>query len=113
MADSSLDDFFAKKDKSKKKSKSTKLTPDDILSKSEEPVKKEKKHKKEKTKSQSSKTTNDGNIIAVINLNEVLAASYFICLAYIPFAQRLCAAVESVVALNSGPYDGFLFYVII
>ena len=98
MADSSLDDFFAKKDKSKKKSKSTKLTPDDILSKSEEPVKKEKKHKKEKTKSQSSKTANDGNIIAVINLNEVLAASYFICLAYIPFAQGLCAAAESVVA---------------
>ena len=78
MADSSLDDFFAKKDKSKKKSKSTKLTPDDILSKSDEPVKKDKKTKKEKTKSQTSKTTIDINTVGVINLNEVIAASYFI-----------------------------------
>ncbi|XP_062588539.1 protein CDV3 homolog [Saccostrea cucullata] len=48
MAESSLDDFFAKKDKSKKKSKS-KITPGDILSQQEKElgsVKKEKKKKK-------------------------------------------------------------------
>lgn len=53
MDEASLDDFFAKKDKSKKKSKSSKITPDDILSKGDELSKKEKK-KKEKEKSQSS-----------------------------------------------------------
>ena len=44
MADSSLDDFFAKKDKSKKKSKS-KMTPTDVLAKADEGPKKEKKKK--------------------------------------------------------------------
>lgn len=63
MAESSLDDFFAKKDKSKKKSKTTKLTPDDILAKSDEPVKKDKKSKKEKTKSQTPKSTTDINSV--------------------------------------------------
>lgn len=67
MADSSLDDFFAKKDKSKKKSKSSKLTPDDILSKTDELVKKEKKSKKDKSKSQTSKTTEDNIVTGVID----------------------------------------------
>lgn len=67
MADSSLDDFFAKKDKSKKKSKSSKLTPDDILSKTDEPVKKDKKSKKDKSKSQTSKSTEDKVASGVIN----------------------------------------------
>lgn len=44
MADSSLDDFFAKKDKSKKKSKS-KMTPVDALANPEEGPKKVKKKK--------------------------------------------------------------------
>ena len=44
MADSSLDDFFAKKDKSKKKSKS-KTSPTDALSKADEGSKREKKKK--------------------------------------------------------------------
>ena len=48
MADDSLDDFFAKKDKSKKKGKA-KVTPGDILAKQEEkPKKKTKKPKEEK-----------------------------------------------------------------
>lgn len=67
MADSSLDDFFAKKDKSKKKSKASKITPDDILSKSEEPMKKEKKSKKEKTKSQTPKSATDTIAVGVID----------------------------------------------
>lgn len=70
MAESSLDDFFAKKDKSKKKSKGSKLTPDDILAKSDEPVKKDKKSKKEKAKSQTSKSTTDVNTSSVINPSE-------------------------------------------
>ena len=73
MADSSLDDFFAKKDKSKKKSKSSKLTPDDILSKTDELVKKEKKSKKDKSKSQTSKTTEDNIVTGVIDPAEVPA----------------------------------------
>lgn len=40
MADTSLDDFFAKKDKSKKKKKGHKFTADDILAKQNEEVKK-------------------------------------------------------------------------
>jgi hypothetical protein len=44
MEDSSLDDFFAKKDKTKKKNKS-KLTPSDILAQQETGVKKTKKKK--------------------------------------------------------------------
>ncbi|KAK7482352.1 hypothetical protein BaRGS_00026371 [Batillaria attramentaria] len=47
MADSSLDDFFAKKDKSKKKSKS-KMTPVDVLSKADETQKVKKKKAQEK-----------------------------------------------------------------
>ncbi|XP_076456157.1 protein CDV3 homolog A-like [Babylonia areolata] len=46
MADSSLDDFFAKKDKSKKKSKA-KMTPGDVLAKADEPKKVKKKKEKE------------------------------------------------------------------
>lgn len=48
MADSSLDDFFAKKDKSKKKSKS-KMAPADVLSKADEAKKVKKKKAQEKT----------------------------------------------------------------
>jgi len=59
MADASLDDFFAKKDKSKKKSKSSKVTPGDILAKSDEPVKKEKKSKKDKENTQTSSEKTD------------------------------------------------------
>jgi hypothetical protein len=44
MAESSLDDFFAKKDKSKKKSKA-KMTPTDVLAKGDEGPKKVKKKK--------------------------------------------------------------------
>ncbi|KAJ8307162.1 hypothetical protein KUTeg_015246 [Tegillarca granosa] len=57
MADSSLDDFFAKKDKSKKKSKS-KLTPSDILAKQEDGSDTRKKDKKKKEKEKQSTTTN-------------------------------------------------------
>lgn len=46
MEDDSLDDFFAKKDKSKKKGKA-KVTPGDILAKQEEKPKKKLKRKKE------------------------------------------------------------------
>lgn len=48
MADSSLDDFFAKKDKSKKKSKS-KMTPADVLSGGDEGKKAKKKKAQEKS----------------------------------------------------------------
>lgn len=58
MADSSLDDFFAKKDKSKKKSKS-KMTPGDVLAKSEEPKKVKKKKEKEQPGGLGLSTTED------------------------------------------------------
>lgn len=45
MADNSLDDFFAKKDKSKKKSSKSKMTPTDVLGKADEGPKKVKKKK--------------------------------------------------------------------
>lgn len=65
MDDGSLDDFFAKKDKSKKKSKSSKIVPGDILEKVEEPVKKEKK-KKAKDKTQAaSNTAKDSKTIGI------------------------------------------------
>ncbi|XP_069120414.1 protein CDV3 homolog [Argopecten irradians] len=69
MADTSLDDFFAKKDKSKKKNKS-KTTPSDILSKHDNfvsgddstKVKKKKKEKdKQNTATSNSDSTNSGN----------------------------------------------------
>lgn len=72
MADASLDDFFAKKDKSKKKSKSSKMTPSDIIAKTDEPTKK-KKTKKDKEKTQTSSTISSGDAIGVIvNPEEVL-----------------------------------------
>ena len=77
MADSSLDDFFAKKDKSKKKSKSSKLTPDDILSKTDEHGKKDKKSKKDKSKSQTSKTNDDKSASGVLNPAEVISLYTF------------------------------------
>ena len=76
MADSSLDDFFAKKDKSKKKSKS-KMTPADVLAKADEGPKKEKK-KKDKEQPGGlglSTTENTSKKRAVRNLMEV--AWYF------------------------------------
>lgn len=66
MADSSLDDFFAKKDKSKKKSKSSKVAAGDILPKAEDESKKKDKKKKVKEKSQTSTKETDnaeGNTI--------------------------------------------------
>lgn len=72
MEDASLDDFFAKKDKSKKKSKSSKLASGDILEKTDEPVKKEKK-KKVKEKSQTSTNNdNDSTIGRTVRQEEVL-----------------------------------------
>ena len=67
MADASLDDFFAKKDKSKKKSKSSKVTTGDVIAKTDELAKK-KKLKKDKEKQQSSsdpasQTDADGKIV--------------------------------------------------
>lgn len=61
MAESSLDDFFAKKDKSKKKSKS-KITPGDILSQQEKELgsKKKKKKNKENESTQSSSSGAEG-----------------------------------------------------
>lgn len=61
MAESSLDDFFAKKDKSKKKSKS-KITPGDILSQQEKELgsKKKKKKNKENESTQSSGSGAEG-----------------------------------------------------
>ena len=61
MADSSLDDFFAKKDKGKKKTKS-KITPSDILAKSTASQvaadgDQEKKKKKKKDKQSASGAT--------------------------------------------------------
>ncbi|XP_060068023.1 protein CDV3 homolog [Ylistrum balloti] len=73
MADTSLDDFFAKKDKSKKKNKS-KTTPSDILSKhdnfvSGDDTTKVKKKKKEKDKqnaaTSNTDSTNTGNATQV------------------------------------------------
>lgn len=60
MEDSSLDDFFAKKDKTKKKNKS-KLTPSDILAQQEAGIKKSKKKKDKENEAQSEerKVTND------------------------------------------------------
>lgn len=60
MEDSSLDDFFAKKDKTKKKNKS-KLTPSDILAQQETGVKKTKKKKDKENEdvSEERKATND------------------------------------------------------
>ncbi|XP_033733180.1 protein CDV3 homolog [Pecten maximus] len=63
MADTSLDDFFAKKDKGKKKSKS-KTTPSDILSKhdnfvSGDDTTKVKKKKKEKDKQNAATSNSD------------------------------------------------------
>ncbi|OWF42632.1 protein CDV3 homolog [Mizuhopecten yessoensis] len=72
MADSSLDDFFAKKDKGKKKNKS-KTTPSDILSKhdnfvpedntgSQTTKSKKKKKDKENAATSNSDSTNTGNV---------------------------------------------------
>lgn len=69
MADSSLDDFFAKKDKSKKKNKS-KLTPSDIFAKQDVAIvgdtTKMKRKKKDKDKqnaaTSSADSTNTGNV---------------------------------------------------
>ncbi|KAL8570195.1 hypothetical protein ACOMHN_030990 [Nucella lapillus] len=58
MADSSLDDFFAKKDKSKKKSKS-KMMSVDALAKAEEPKKVKKKKEKEQPGGLGLSTTED------------------------------------------------------
>lgn len=60
MADSSLDDFFAKKDKSKKKSKS-KMTPGDVMSKADEAKKVKKKKAQEKTGGPGLSTTETTN----------------------------------------------------
>ncbi|VDI53685.1 Hypothetical predicted protein [Mytilus galloprovincialis] len=59
MEDNSLDDFFAKKDKTKKKSKS-KLTPSDFLAQQEAGIKKSKKKQDKENEAQSEerKTTN-------------------------------------------------------
>ena len=51
MEDAELDDFFAKKDKSKRKAKAAKFTASDILAKQSEKPKKTTKKKKEKEKS--------------------------------------------------------------
>lgn len=61
MEDSSLDDFFAKKDKTKKKSKSKQLTPSDILAQHETGVKKgkKKKDKENEAASEERKIAND------------------------------------------------------
>lgn len=58
MADASLDDFFAKKDKSKKKSKN-KLPAIDILTEGDEPkkIKKKKEKKKEKENTETEQKT--------------------------------------------------------
>lgn len=65
MEEASLDDFFAKKDKSKKKSKSSKVIASDILETTDEPVKKDKKKKvKEKTQT-STNTKSDSNTIGI------------------------------------------------
>lgn len=75
MAESSLDDFFAKKDKSKKKSKSSKLTPSDIIAKTEEPAKKKKSKKdKDKTQTTSNSTVNSDTIGLTVNPEEVWIA---------------------------------------
>lgn len=55
MADASLDDFFAKKDKRTKKSKG-KLTPAELLLKQESEQQKSQKKKKDKDKSQNRQT---------------------------------------------------------
>ncbi|XP_064613151.1 protein CDV3 homolog A-like [Liolophura sinensis] len=55
MADASLDDFFAKKDKRTKKSKG-KLTPTELLVKQESEQQKSQKKKKDKDKSQNRQT---------------------------------------------------------
>ena len=79
MEEASLDDFFAKKDKSKKKSKSSKVVASDILEKTDEPVKlKKEKKKKVKEKTQTSTNTgNDSNTIGItVNQEEVLDLVY-------------------------------------
>ena len=72
MADASLDDFFAKKDKSKKKSKSSKLTPGDILAKTDETKKEKKKKEKEKILTATNTTNNSNTIGPSVNPAEVL-----------------------------------------
>lgn len=59
MAESSLDDFFAKKDKSKKKSKS-KITPGDILSQQEKELGSKKKTKKKNKENESTQSSGSG-----------------------------------------------------
>ncbi|KAL4228466.1 hypothetical protein ACF0H5_011513 [Mactra antiquata] len=65
MADASLDDFFAKKDRSKKKSKSSKLTPDDIFAESDKPAKKDKKKKDREKSSNTSNSNSSGGTIGL------------------------------------------------
>lgn len=74
MDDSSLDDFFAKKDKSKKKSKSSKIVVGDTLEKADEPVKKEKKKKAKETASNAAKDSK--TIGLTVNPEEVLDLVY-------------------------------------
>ncbi|XP_046357426.1 protein CDV3 homolog isoform X1 [Haliotis rufescens] len=62
MAEASLDDFFAKKDKSKKKSKA-KIIPavGDVLEKTDESKPKKERKKRDKEKSQTSSNTSQGS----------------------------------------------------
>lgn len=59
MAESSLDDFFAKKDKSKKKNKS-KITPGDILSQQEKELGSKKEKRKKKKEGETSQPSGSG-----------------------------------------------------
>lgn len=61
MADNSLDDFFAKKDKSKKKNKSKFTTSDILAKKDEEPKPQAEKKKKEKTEQKDVNDQKEGN----------------------------------------------------
>jgi len=67
MADTSLDDFFAKKDKSKKKKKS-KFTADDILAKQKEEPK---KPEEDKSISQRQTVAKDGDALTVTEQRKV------------------------------------------
>ena len=75
MADSSLDDFFAKKDKSKKKGKS-KVTPNDLLEKQKVKKKKATSEKKKKENKPQSVEVDPTKLTGLVSIKIVLQSIF-------------------------------------
>jgi len=71
VEDNNLDDFFAKKDKSKKKGKSSKITPDAIEERLERKLKKGKSASTGGKKEKERGDTTDGKTGGILDVNNV------------------------------------------